>query len=91
MAHLEKEQAFAQNALRARGGCKSKISIADTAGRSWIGAMKMEWISVEDRLPKCEEKVLVWYESFGHDIGWYCNGAWQFLCDNLSKNVKIIA
>ena len=50
-----------------------------------------EWISVEDRLPDEFQKVLVWYESFGHDIGWYCNGAWQFLCDNLSKNVKVIA
>lgn len=49
------------------------------------------WISVKDRLPKDFQKVLVWYESFGHDIGWYCNGAWQFLCDNLSKNVKVMA
>lgn len=54
------------------------------------GAMILNWISVEDKLPDSFQQVLVWREATGYGISWIDYGTCWFY-DNLVEGIEVVA
>lgn len=53
------------------------------------GVLILNWISVEDKLPKEFQKVLVWRKNFGYDIAWIGYEHWVY--DTLIEGIEVVA